>query len=577
MTSEELLSALSKKGLLDEARVKRLSRDAIVSGESVESVIWNQRAADDEKVAETKSELLGIPYKKISTDGLDARLLQIVPEETARTYGAVPVSFGDGLLVVGMLHPDDAKAQNALKFIARQNHVNLGVYLISYGDWEAALRKYSPYRAEIERAVKSVAGDGGMRGSAGGRKAVSLEEGGATEDAPVIRIVADTFREAVESKASDIHIEPQQESLRIRLRNDGDLHEVASLPAELAQPIVSRVKVVSNLKIDETRIPQDGRFRTRVFDRDIDFRVATFPTPLGEKVAIRVLDSQAGLKHFEDLPLHYGNMELVKEGLERPYGMVLVTGPTGSGKTTSLYAFLQHLNDDKVNIVSLEDPVEYFVSGVNQSQVRPEIGYDFASGLRQILRQDPDVIMVGEIRDNETAGLAVQAALTGHIVLSTLHTNNAVGVIPRLADMKVEPFLLPVSLNLMISQRLVGALCPDCKAAEEAPADLARAIGRSLEGLKPELTAKYEKPYKIWHAKGCSSCKGKGILGRMAIFEVLRMTPELGDIIEHGADIQKVAAEAKRQGMITLREDGVMKALDGIVSMEEIMRETEEA
>ncbi len=572
MTSEELLAALQKKGLVDENRAKRLQRDAIASGGDVESTIWKQRAADDEKVAETKSELLNVPYKKVSADDIDAKLLQLVPEETARTYGTAPISLKDDLLVVGMLHPDDPKAQDALKFIARQNHVNLGVYLIGYGDWEAVLRKYSPYRAEIAKAVRAVAGaEGG-----GAQRIVSLEEGGGNEDAPVIKIVADTFREAVESKASDIHIEPQQGSLRIRLRNEGDLHEVASLPAELAQPIVSRVKVISNLKIDETRIPQDGRFRAKIFDRDIDFRVATFPTPLGEKVAIRVLDPQNGLKNFDDLPLRYGNLEAVKEGLARPYGMVLVTGPTGSGKTTSLYAFLQRLNSEEVNIVSLEDPVEYFVAGANQSQVRPEIGYDFASGLRQILRQDPDIIMVGEIRDNETAGLAVQAALTGHVVLSTLHTNNAAGVIPRLIDMKVEPFLLPVSLNLMMSQRLVGQLCPDCKFEEQPPADLERAIERALEGVKPGFTAKYQKPYKVWHTKGCATCKGKGIVDRTPIYEVFRMTPELGEIVAAGATPQKIAAEAKRQGMVTLRQDGVMKALDGIVSMEEIMRETEE-
>jgi type IV pilus assembly protein PilB len=256
--------------------------------------------------------------------------------------------------------------------------------------------------------------------------------------------------------------------------------------------------------------------------------------------------------------------------------MILLTGPTGSGKTTTLYSFLQELNKETVNIVSLEDPVEYFVSGVNQSQVRPEIGYDFASGLREILRQDPDVIMVGEIRDNETASLAVQAALTGHIVLSTLHTNNSAGVIPRLIDMKVEPFLLPVAMNLMISQRLVGVLCPNCKVQEEAQAQMQKIIDGALAGLPEEVTASYQKPYKIWHAKGCAVCKGKGIQGRVAIFEVLRMTPELEVVVTSVPTIQKITQEAKRQGMITLRQDGILKALDGLVSVEEILRETEE-
>src|SRR5258708_2311921 len=478
--------------------------------------------------------------------------MNFLPEETARTYQAVPISLQDNLFVVGMLHPDDAKSQDALKFIARQNHVNLGVYLISYSDWDEALKKYSPYRAQIARAIQSVGTQEG-----GSQKIVSLEDARGDEDAPVIKIVADTFREAVQSKASDIHIEPQQASLRIRFRNDGDLHQVASLPIQLAQPIVSRVKVISNLKIDETRIPQDGRFRARIFDRDIDFRVATFPTPLGEKVAIRVLDPQAGLKNFDTLDLLDRTRAIIKAGLEKPFGMILMTGPTGSGKTTTLYAFLQTLNREDVNIVSLEDPVEYFVSGINQSQVRPEIGYDFASGLRQILRQDPDVIMVGEIRDNETAGLAVQAALTGHVVLSTLHTNNAAGVLPRLMDMKVEPFLLPVAVNVMMAQRLVGMLCPSCKFKEAPSPDLAKAINKSLEGVRPDVLGKYPEPYQVYHTKGCNVCKGKGVVGRMALYEVFRMTPQVEEIMTEGATIQKIVKEAKRQGMITLRQEGV--------------------
>jgi type IV pilus assembly protein PilB len=577
MTSDELLQAMQAQGLLDTALANRLKRDALISGESIENVIAKQRAVDDVKIAELKSSLLKVPYKKVSPGDIDAATLALIPEETARSYETIPISFQENLLVVGMLHPDDPKTQDAIKFIARQNHVNLGVYLVSYGDWEAVLRKYSPYRTEIAKAVQSL---NVKEGEGGSQRMVSLEDmgmGAAGEEAPVIKIVADTFREAVLGKASDIHIEPQQTSLRIRFRNDGDLHQVASLPVQLAQPIVSRVKVISNLKIDEQRVPQDGRFRARIFDRDIDFRVATFPTPLGEKVAIRVLDPSTGLKSFENLPLRYGNLEIVKAGLERPFGMVLITGPTGSGKTTTLYAFLQTLNQEDVNIVSLEDPVEYFVAGINQSQVHPEIGYDFASGLRQILRQDPDIIMVGEIRDAETAGLAVQAALTGHVVLSTLHTNNAAGVIPRLIDMKVEPFLIPVSVNLMMGQRLVGQLCPDCKFQEEPSVALEATIKRALEDVRPEIKAKYPAPHKVYHTKGCNTCKGKGILGRMALYEVFRMTPALEEIVAAGATIQKIVKEAKSQGMITLRQDGVMKALDGLVLMEEVIRETEEA
>jgi type IV pilus assembly protein PilB len=572
MTSDELLQQLQSRGLITETVATRLKRDAIVSGDSPEDIIGRERIVPDEKVAELKSELLKIPYKKIDPTALDAQLMSLVPEETARTYHAVPISMQDGLLILGMLHPDDTKAQDAMKFIARQNHVNLGVYLISYNDLQAALRKYSPYRAEIESAVRSL----NVKEGSGGQQVIELE-GGDSADAPIIKIVADTFKEAVLNKASDVHIEPQQKTLRIRLRIDGDLREVASLPGELAQPVTSRVKVISNLKIDENRVPQDGRFRAKLFDRDIDFRVATFPTPLGEKIVIRVLDPTSGLKRFENLDLLDPTRATITKGLAKPFGMVLITGPTGSGKTTTLYAFLQSLNTEDVNIVSLEDPVEYFVAGINQSQVRPEIGYDFASGLRQILRQDPDIIMVGEIRDGETAGLAVQAALTGHVVLSTLHTNNAAGVIPRLIDLKVEPFLLPVSLNLIIAQRLVGILCPDCKKPEEAAPDVQEAIKTALEGLSPTVTSQFATPYQIYHAKGCATCKGRGILGRTGIYEALLITKEMEEIMNTGVTTQKITALAKEQGMITLRQDGIVKALKGVVSIEEIIRETEEA
>jgi type IV pilus assembly protein PilB len=573
MNDDQLLGEIQKQGLLPAPTVVRIKHDMVVGGESAEAIIQRERLVPDVKMAELKSSLVNVPYEKIDASAIDAKLLELIPEETARNYGVIPVSLADNLLIVGMLHPDNLKAQDAAKFVARQNHLNLGVYLVSYGDWEAVIRRYSPYRSEIEKAVQSL----NVKEGASSQMAVDLAAATrGDEDAPIIKIVADTLKEAVYARASDVHIEPQEKFLRVRFRIDGDLRQVASLPVELAQPVISRVKVISSLKIDETRIPQDGRFRSRLLDKDIDFRVSTFPTPLGEKVAIRVLDPTTGLKDFGALALRFKNLEAVKAGLEKPFGMILLTGPTGSGKTTTLYSFLQELNKESVNIVSLEDPVEYFISGVNQSQVRPEIGYDFASGLREILRQDPDVIMVGEIRDNETARLAVQAALTGHIVLSTLHTNNSAGVIPRLIDMKVEPFLLPVAMNLMISQRLVGVVCPNCKEQGEASAQMQKIIESTLAGLPEEVLASYQKPYKIWRAKGCNVCKGKGIQGRVAIFEVLRMTPELEEIITGVPTIQKITQEARRQGMITLRQDGIMKALDGLASLEEILRETEE-
>ncbi len=573
MTSEQLLQELQARKLIPADTAAKLKREVLLSGRSAEELIYERRIVPDGKIAEVKSEVLKIPFRKLDLGAYDDSLLELIPEETVRTYGVIPFAREDGNLIVGMLNPDEIKAQEALKFLANRNHLNLGVYLIAYKDWQDILRKYSPFKATVEAAVRAI----GAGSGAAARKVVHLEEDVAKggEEAPIIKIVAETFREAVQAKASDIHLEPQENYLRIRFRVDGDLHEGAALPIELAQAVVSRVKVISNLKLDETRIPQDGRFRARIFDRDIDFRVATFPTPLGEKTAIRVLDPSTGLKNFDQLGLTGKNLEKVQAGLEEPYGMILLTGPTGSGKTTTLYALLQQLNKEDVNIVSLEDPVEYFVSGVNQSQVRPEIGYDFASGLRQILRQDPDIIMVGEVRDSETASLAVQAALTGHIVLSTLHTNNAAGVIPRLLDMKVEPFLMPVSVNLMIAQRLVGKLCEHCRVTEPAPAPAAKVIAHALESL-PEEKAKYEEPYKIYRSPGCAACKGRGIMGRIAVFEVLTMTPAMEEIIQSGPTLQKILKEAKAQGVISMRQDGVLKALAGVVSLEEVIGTTED-
>ena len=301
MTDDQLIDQLQKQGLLPAATATRIKRDISVSGESAEAVIQRERLVPDVKIAELKSSLVNVPYQKVDAQAIDEKLLGMIPEETARNYGVIPISLAEGLFVVGMLHPDNAKAQDAVKFVARQNHLNLGVYLIAYGDWEAVIRRYSPYRSEIAKAVQSL----NMKEGGSAQAAIDLAMARSDEDAPIIKIVADTLKEAVYARASDVHIEPQEKFLRVRFRIDGDLRQVASLPVELAQPVISRVKVISSLKIDETRIPQDGRFRSRLLDKDIDFRVSTFPTPLGEKVAIRVLDPSTGLKDFNSLQLRY--------------------------------------------------------------------------------------------------------------------------------------------------------------------------------------------------------------------------------------------------------------------------------
>ncbi|MBU4348399.1 GspE/PulE family protein [Patescibacteria group bacterium] len=577
MDPKVLLENLVTKNIIDKEGSDKILRESFLTQKGIEEIIYNKRLIDETVLAEAKSQLLKVPFKKVKVDEVDKEVLQYISEDVARTYKMVPLSKTDEMLVVGMVNPDNEKAQNALKFVAKRLQINLGIFLITFGDYDIILRKYSPFKDEVAMAIKSL----NLKNikSESSEKLIQLEQKvSVTEEAPIIKIVASTLKEAVNQGASDIHFEPGRFSMRVRFRIDGDLRETTQMPPELHQPIISRIKVMANLKIDETRIPQDGRFRTVVFGRDIDFRISTFPTPAGEKVAIRILDSTVGLKGLDELGLMGKNSDMVKEAISKPYGMILITGPTGSGKTTTLYALLQILNEDKVNIVSLEDPVEYYIEGINQSQVKPEIGYTFAAGLRQILRQDPDIIMVGEIRDSETASLAVHAALTGHIVLSTLHTNNAIGVIPRLIDMDVDSFLIPSSLNLVISQRLVSKLCEKCKKAEEVPASVAEIIKKELDKLPDSIKSsiKAKEPFTIYKPVGCSACKNKGISGRVGLFEILQMTKELEKIINTEMSEAKILEEAKRQGMISLRQDGILKALEGSVGIDEILRETSE-
>lgn len=581
MTDQELAQALVTKGILREAERAEIEKTTRFGSTSLEDALYARlptgqagHSGSEEKIAEVKAELMGVPYRAVDVTAVPEDLFKVIPRETSLTYRVMPIERQKGMLVVGMLRPDDPRAQEALRFIAKREGVSLGVYLVTPSALNAAWRRYAPYRTEVESAVKEMG-----RSANEGEDRVLLEEATAGEDAPIIKIVASTLRHAVEGGASDVHIEPQRTRVRIRMRVDGKLEEVSTLPPSLAQPIVSRVKVLARLKLDETRIPQDGRFRTLIQGRDIDYRVATFPTPSGEKVAIRVLDPTTGMKGLDQIGLEPYHVAFVERALARPYGMILISGPTGSGKTTTLYGMMQKLNRDSVNMVSLEDPVEYFVEGMNQSQVRPEIGYTFASGLRQILRQDPDIIMVGEIRDAETANLAVNAALTGHVMLSTIHTNNAVGVIPRLIDLEVPPFLLSSALNLMMAQRLVLRLCPECKKETKVSKEMGDIIEEALASLPPtvKMSVKAKTPYTVWTAEpkeNCPVCKGKGTAGRVALFELFLMTREVADLIAGTFTEGALVDEVKRQGMVTLRQDGVMKALKGTVSMEEVMRET---
>ncbi|MCD6233223.1 type II/IV secretion system protein [bacterium] len=541
---------------------------------TAEEIILEEKIMPEDTLFELKSHLLKIPFRREMPDSIPPRILEIISKESAQYYKAVPLEIKNGVLEIGMVYPERIEAQEALKFLARQQKFEYKIFLITLSGFKSCIAKYRAPKQEMKRALAKLEAEiKAEKGTKISGKAVKFKA--TMEEAPVIKIVAVILKQAVDGKASDIHIEPTKDNLRVRYRLDGILHSSLLLPKAIHPAIVVRIKILSGLKIDETRIPQDGRFSANIGGEMIDFRVSTFPTTLGEKIAIRVLDPSQGLKSLTDLGLSERNFKLVKEAITKPYGMILVTGPTSSGKTTTLYSILRNLNKDQVNVVTLEDPVEYSINGVSQSQIKPEINYTFARGLRQILRQDPDVIMVGEIRDKETAELAVHAALTGHIVLSTLHTNNALGAIPRLIDMGIEPFLIPPSLLLVLSQRLVRVLCPFCKKKVKADKKMRDFILKKIESLPQEAIGKMKalkQPLYLYEPKGCKKCKFKGYAGRTGVFEVLKMTDDLARILTSGMQRDRLLAEAKSQGMVSMEMDGILKALEGVTSVEEVMR-----
>ncbi len=533
------------------------------------------------KIVQDRATELGLPVADLSGRAIPPEVLAEISEEAATFYQFVPIAKEGNNVDIGMINPDDLKSQEALRFIAQQRDFTPRIFLITPTDFNDVLKQYRNLKEEVETALVELEKELARREVSDETKVREKKGGTMLErvmaEAPITKIVAVILRHAQEGRASDIHIEPTENNLKIRFRVDGVLYTSLILPKSIQSAVVARIKILSSLKIDENRVPQDGRFHSVIDGKKIDFRVSTFPTYYGEKVVLRLLDPTVGILTFDQLGIQGHNRRMLEEAIERPFGQILMTGPTGSGKTTTLYAILRAMNEDAVNIVSLEDPVEYFIDGVSQSQIKPEIGYTFASGLRSILRQDPDIIMVGEIRDSETADLATHAALTGHIVLSTLHTNNAIGVIPRLMDMGVQGFLIPPSLILAMSQRLVRRLCTECKKEVEPPAKIKDIINGELADL-PEEGKKFladlsidTKEIKIWHAPGCKFCGQKGTKGRIAIHEALAMTPQLEKIIIEGVNETKIVEEAKRQGMVTLKQDGVLKVLQGLVSFEELM------
>jgi len=536
-------------------------------------------AISQEDDIKNKAASLGIAYLDKAPKNIDSKVINMISEESSKKHGMIVFEAAGDLMKVAMLDPQNIDALNTLRFIAEKEKKEIDIYLVSKKIFDEMSGSYSGPADIVLKAVKSFAEDVKFTDEEEiGNESSSKEQ--ILKEAPVAKLVQVIVSHAIDGHASDIHIEPMEQDFRVRFRVDGILHMSLTIPKEIGLVVVSRIKILSNLKIDEKRKPQDGRFRMSHNGNDIDFRVSTLPVINGEKLVMRILDKDKGVSDVATIGLMGTALESMQAAIKETYGMILMTGPTGSGKSTTLYAMLKILNNEERNIITLEDPIEYNIEGLNQSQIKPEIGYTFASGLRTILRQDPNVIMVGEIRDTETAELAVHAALTGHLMFSTLHTNTAIGAIPRLIDMGIEPFLLSSSLRLVMAQRLVRRVCENCKEEVKISESLKAKVLKEIENISKEELAKYEldisKDINFSRGKGCDECNGTGLKGRLAIFEVVRLTEAMKNVIieKRGNEII-LNEERDKLGILTIRQDGVLKALKGMTTIEEIERVTE--
>lgn len=582
----KLKSAFEKRSfeqyLIDERhlamkQLAEIHNEQIKSKTTFEQALLAQKIFDEEKLTQVRAAFFQIPYVDLRNQPLPKGVLVLLSRETLENYRFVPFAKQGAVLKIALTDPTDLRALEALEFLAQKNRFHVELYLTSATSYQDALRKTQTISSEVGEAL-AVFTEKEKRVTAVKEKTREVvPEKRLVPEAPVSRIVDVIIKHAITARASDIHIEPQENDLRIRYRIDGILHSSLVIPKPVHPAIVSRIKILSNLKIDEQRLPQDGRFHMDIESHSVDFRVSTLPTVNGEKVAMRILDKSGGVPTLEELGLGGMKLTRLKEGISKAHGMLLVTGPTGSGKSTTLYAVLNILNKIGVNIVTLEDPVEYYVAGVNQSQINPDVGLTFASGLRSILRQDPNIIMVGEIRDRETAELAVHSALTGHLVFSTLHTNDAIGAIPRLLDMGVEGFLLTASLNVVMAQRLVRKICSDCKKAIPVPAEVKKLIEAELEGIPKEEEQNINiADIKMYAGEGCKLCSETGYRGRVAIFEVLPLSEAIkNSILEHHS-VAKLRAQARAEGMIAMKQDGLIKVMKGVTTLEEVIRVTKE-
>lgn len=572
---DKLLGLLQEEGLVAKATIEAAQAEAAKSNKPVLALLTEQKAVDDELLTHATAQASGVPYVNLLNTLIDEKILNLLPEDIAERFMAVPLAEVQNRLAVAMI---DANNVQAVDYLANRIQRPIKVFMASEAGVRHILDQYKTDLSGVDAAAEQSEQD------ASEEKTSNIQT--IVQDSPISRALSTILEYAVKTRASDIHIEPLEGALKIRCRVDGVLREIMQLPKSIEPALVSRIKILSNLKIDEHRTPQDGQFAVKVADKEVDLRIAVSPVVWGEQVVIRLLDKSGNSFDLEEMGYAGRALRAIRKGVKRPNGMILTSGPTGSGKSTSLYALIKEIKDDAVNIVTLEDPVEYKMQGVNQIQVNAEVGLTFGSGLRSILRQDPDVVMVGEIRDKETAELAVQAALTGHLVFSTLHTNSAAGVLPRLLDMGIEPFLIASTVNTIIGQRLVRRVAPKRDAYNSTPIEtqnITATVGHLLPKSKDQVAnVAADLGFKDLPLAGQSAytlVKGKdtpqtprGYAGRAGLYEVMDVTEDIQNlIVKHStsAEIQRLAVE---QGMITMRQDGYLKALSGLTTVEEVNR-----
>ena len=574
---EKLMTLLSEEGLVTKDVLNVARTESETTKTPLFALLADRHIVDDEMLTHAIAQISGVPYVNLTNSLISQQVLEMIPEDIAKRYMAVPLAEVQNRLAVAMV---DASNVQAVDYLSSRINRPLKVFMASEAGVNHVLDQYRTDLSSVDAAAE-VSKQEAEKEEASTIKTI-------VQDSPISRALSTILEYAVKSRASDIHIEPLEAALKIRCRVDGVLREIMQLPKEIEPALVSRIKILSDLKIDEHRVPQDGQFTVNVANKEVDLRVAVSPVVWGEQVVIRLLDKSGSTFKIDEMGYAGRALRAIRKGIKRPNGMILTSGPTGSGKSTSLYALIQEIKDDTVNIITLEDPVEYKISGVNQIQVNSEVGLTFATGLRSILRQDPNVIMVGEIRDDETANLAVQAALTGHLVFSTLHTNSAAGVLPRLLDMNIEPFLIASTVNTIIGQRLVRRVSEKRDVYQSNPIEtqnILATVGHLLPRTPAEVAqVSQDLGYKDLPLAGQNAytlVKGKdtpatprGYSGRAGLYEVMDVTETIQQLIVNHATTSEIQKQAVAEGMITMRQDGYLKALQGITTLEEVNRVT---